>query len=280
MRTNTAATQFHRLGPGRPPKRAGQAGPRRVAAALGARLRWHRRPIAVTFAAMSLLLALAALRPHGPAGACGAPAPTIPVLVAARDAPGGTVLTERDVRIAAMPRALAPAGALSPGAEIAGRRLAYPIRAGEPVTDVRLVGSGLLAGYVTGGVDVVATPVRVADAATVRLVRPGDLVDVLAASPGAGPAAPGPSPPAAGPGDVVGASGGSAPANVADDAPPGATARLVVARSRVLLIPRDEPADADRGHGGALVVLATSSGEAARLAHAAVSAQLSLVIRP
>jgi Flp pilus assembly protein CpaB len=238
----------------------------------GARLRWHRRSVAALLAATSALLAIAVLRPHGPAGSCGVPPPMVPVLVTTHDVQAGVVLTGHDVRRVAVPRALAPAGAVPVSARLAGRTLAAPMRAGEPVTDLRLVGPSLLAGYAVPGADVVAAPVRVADALTVRLVRPGDLVDVLAADPtGSGPG--GQPPPAA-----AGALETSAP----QAAPPAdvTTARVVVSRSRVVLVPREEAGDGDQNRGGALVVLATTGSEAAALAKASASARLSLVLRP
>ncbi|MDQ1293453.1 MAG: hypothetical protein QG608_1334, partial [Actinomycetota bacterium] len=65
-----------------------------------------------------------------------------------------------------------------------GRRLASPLRRGEPVTDARLTGSGLLAGLRR---DLLALSVRPADPASADLVRTGDRVDVLAGPPQDGP---------------------------------------------------------------------------------------------
>jgi Flp pilus assembly protein CpaB len=63
-----------------------------------------------------------------------------------------------------------------------GRVLAGAVRAGEPLTDARLVGPGLTALLPPGQV---AAPVRLADLAVAGLVRTGDRVDVLAAPPDA-----------------------------------------------------------------------------------------------
>jgi hypothetical protein len=65
-----------------------------------------------------------------------------------------------------------------------GRVLAGPLRAGEPVTDVRLVGSQPAAAYP----DLVAVPVRLPDAGMVALLRVGDRIDLLAADPQGGTA--------------------------------------------------------------------------------------------
>lgn len=106
------------------------------------------------------------------------PATTVPVLTASRDLPGGTTLIADDVRTAEVPPDLVPSGALASSDAAVGRVLAGPVRAGEPLTDVRLVGPDLLAGW---GDDLVATPVRIADPGVLDLVQPGDVIDLLAA---------------------------------------------------------------------------------------------------
>ncbi|TDC69939.1 flagellar biosynthesis protein FlgA, partial [Actinomadura sp. GC306] len=132
---------------------------------MNARLARLRRPLAALFAAAAAGLALLALRPGPP--------PSVRVLTAARDLPAGKTLTPSDLRRVALPTAAAPSGALRTGR---GRVLATPMRKGEPLTDARVLGDGLLRGY---GDDTVATPVRMADADAVRLLHPGDRIDVL-----------------------------------------------------------------------------------------------------
>lgn len=114
---------------------------------------------------------------------------TVGVLVAARDLGAGRTLGSQDLTVARLPVASVPAGSLAGSAaqpeKLAGRTLAAPLREGEPVTDVRLVAPGLLAGYP----GLVAAPVRVADAAVVDLLAVGDRVDLLAVSPDGGDAA-------------------------------------------------------------------------------------------
>ena len=127
----------------------------------------HRALLAAGLAAGSVAAALSALTP--------APPPTVAVVVAAHDLAGGAPLGAADLRVRRLPAALLPVGALPSGAAAAGRVLAAPVRAGEVLTDVRLVGPAL----VDGGL--VAAPVRIADAAEVGLLRVGDRVDVLAA---------------------------------------------------------------------------------------------------
>ncbi|MFC7496430.1 MULTISPECIES: SAF domain-containing protein [unclassified Nocardioides] len=109
------------------------------------------------------------------------PPTRVAVLVAARDLPAGTVLARDDVRRAEFAPGSVPDGvADSP----AGRTLAAPLRAGEPVTDVRLVGPALTDGYP----GLVAVPVRLPDAGMAGLLRVGDRVDLVSADPQGGSA--------------------------------------------------------------------------------------------
>lgn len=193
-----------------------------------ARRRWL---LAAGLAAASVATALPSLAP--------APAVVTTVLAAARDLAAGSALTPADVADVALPPGAVPDGALTAGAELDGRLLASPVRRGEPLTDVRLVGPGLLAAL--GDDSLVAVPVRLADPASGALLRPGDRVDVLAAS------------------------------TVADG--PSAAAVVAVA-APVLTVP---PPTVDLE--GALVLLATPPSTAARLAAAAVSSRLSVVVR-
>jgi Flp pilus assembly protein CpaB len=133
----------------------------------------RRRPLAAACAAVAVLAGLHAARPSG--------GDTVAVTVAARDLASGTVLTPRDLAVWRLPVGSAPDGV---EARPVGRTLAAPVREGEPVTDVRLVGPALVAGY--PGRE--ALPVRIADADTVGLLRVGDRVDLVAADPRGGTA--------------------------------------------------------------------------------------------
>jgi len=194
-----------------------------------------------------MAFALSSLAPEAPA--------TVTVLAAARDLTGGATIAPDDLREVALPTGAVPAGAVSDPDRLTGRTLAVPVRAGETITDVRLVGPSQLAGY---GDELVAAPVRIADAAAARLLRPGDVIDVLAA-------------------DMSIHRG-------AEDVSPETSsglARLVAAGVRVMVVPHDDDSElVGAGLGeGALVVLATTSETAARLASAAVTSRLSLTIR-
>ena len=74
-----------------------------------------------------------------------------------------------------------PSGALASVADLPGRPLAGPVRAGEPLTDVRLLGPALLDALPGDAEERVAVPVRLADAGVTQLLAVGDRVDVLAA---------------------------------------------------------------------------------------------------
>ncbi|WP_435897444.1 RcpC/CpaB family pilus assembly protein [Streptomyces tsukubensis] len=122
---------------------------------------------------------------------------------------------------------------------------------------------------------------RIADAETVRLLRPGDRVDVIATSgPSSGPGS-GPAGPRAGTG--FGTDGGTD--GGAEDQPDGRTgdARVVVAGVRVTAVPeppeRPEGAEGLEGDGGgALVVLSVPRASAAELAGAAATSRLAVAV--
>ena len=107
------------------------------------------------------------------------PPATVAVPVATTDLPAGVELEEGDVTTAELPPEAVPDGvAEAPVGEL----LAAPVRRGEPVTDVRLVGAGLVA-EAEGDV---ALPVRLSDAAQAALLSVGDRIDLLATDPQAG----------------------------------------------------------------------------------------------
>lgn len=137
-----------------------------------------RRVAAVLLAGLALVLVL---RPDPLPTAAGTPA-VVPVAVSVRDLPAGTVLTSGDLAVVELPAAFAPAGTVADAAQLVRRVLAGSVRAGEPISDARLVGPGLTALLPDGQV---AAPVRLADLAIAALVRSGDRIDVLATAPDA-----------------------------------------------------------------------------------------------
>jgi Flp pilus assembly protein CpaB len=133
-------------------------------------VRRHRALLAAGLTAAAVATALPILAPS--------PVPTVDVVTALHDLAPGSPLTAVDLASVALPQALAPAGVLTSITTAVGRAVAGPVRRGELLTDVRLLGSALLA----GGPGLVATPVRLADPGTAALLHAGDRVDVLAAT--------------------------------------------------------------------------------------------------
>ncbi|MFC4498699.1 MULTISPECIES: RcpC/CpaB family pilus assembly protein [Streptomyces] len=93
----------------------------------------------------------------------------------------------------------------------------------------------------------VSAPVRIADAETVRLLRPGDRVDVIAA-------------------------------DIAAEPPPGGEAQVVARGARVTKVPEPLEPAVGGGDGGALVVLSVPRATAARLAGASTTARLAVTL--
>ncbi|MDX3750631.1 RcpC/CpaB family pilus assembly protein [Streptomyces sp. AK08-02] len=93
-------------------------------------------------------------------------------------------------------------------------------------------------------VEMVTAPVRIADAATVRLLRPGDRVDVIAA----------------------------------EESPTGTAARVVARRARVTQVPLAPTSQDSVAEGGALVVLSVPHSTASRLAGAGATARLAVTL--
>lgn len=189
-------------------------------------------------ALLGIALALA-LRP-APAPEGGGAAPTVPVVVAAGDLPAGTALTAADLAVARLPPGLRPAGTVPDPGALSGRVLAAPVRSGEPVTDVRLVGTGLTALLAAGQV---AAPVRLADLAVAALVHSGDRIAVLATP-----------------------EGGNAAEVVAESA-------LVLAAAEPGALPAGDPS-------AGLLLVAVDTATAARLAAAATTSTLTVTLPP
>ena len=148
---------------------------------------------------------------------------------------GGVVLTAEDVEVVDLPRGDLPDGTTSDLGELVGRRLAAPV----PRRQV-LTGDALVTVDAAAGAGRVLAPVRLADADVVALLRPGDLVDVIASA-----------------------------------ADGGATS-TVVRRARVVTVPATDPDDQGTATG-ALVVLDVASPDAEPLSRAAATGALTVV---
>jgi Flp pilus assembly protein CpaB len=101
------------------------------------------------------------------------------IVVASRDLQPGVTLTAADVHLENRLAATIPDGSRSDLDAVVGSTLAGPTRRGEVLTDVRILGARLAESAV--GPDARIVPLHLADTALLDLVRPGDVVDVLAA---------------------------------------------------------------------------------------------------
>lgn len=130
----------------------------------------RRRLLAAVCTAVAVLFGVQA--------AASPPPATVEVLTAARDLPSGEVLTRDDLVVAEFAAGTAPARVPAYD-EAVGRTLAAPLTAGEPVTELRLVGPSLLDGYP----GLTAVPVRIPDPDVVALLEVGDRIDLVATDP-------------------------------------------------------------------------------------------------
>ena len=144
---------------------------RRIRRAVRRQLLVRRRPLAALCVGIAVAAGLHAVT--------APPPPTVEVLGAARDLPAGAVLEGDDVRLLSLPPGAVPDGSTT---DAVGRTLAAPVRAGETITDVRLVGAGLADAHP----DLATLPVRLPDAGLVGLLEAGDRIDLVATDPQAG----------------------------------------------------------------------------------------------
>ncbi|MFE1755546.1 hypothetical protein ACFW88_34265 [Streptomyces anandii] len=140
--------------------------------------------------------------------------------------------------VAAGPRAAPDARDTPDAPDVAGPTRGGPAR-GHPAPTAERAGEPA----VEPGSGTVTAPVRIADAATVRLLRPGDRVDVIAA----------------------------------EDPAAGGQARVVARGATVSRVPEPERG-AGGNDGGALVVLSVPRATAARLAGASATARLAVTL--
>jgi Flp pilus assembly protein CpaB len=110
-----------------------------------------------------------------PVSARGEPSTT--TVVSARDLAAGALLRAGDLKLVEIPDDIRPQGATTQAASVEGRMLVGAARAGEPLTDARLVGAAIPG---SGDPENSTVPVRLADAGVAELLRPGQRVDVVA----------------------------------------------------------------------------------------------------
>lgn len=128
----------------------------------------HHRLLAAIFAGLAVLAGLSAVR-ESPDGER--------VVVARHDLASGHVVEESDLRVAVL--TAAPDHTMTTSQAV-GRRVAGPMRAGEPLTDYRVLRPDALDGY---GGDAVLTSVVVPDPSSLTGVQVGDRIDVIAVDP-------------------------------------------------------------------------------------------------
>lgn len=189
----------------------------------------HRRPLAALCAGLAVLLGLGALRAEPPGRT---------VVVAAHDIASGAALTAADLRRVRLPLDAVPDHSSTRASDVVGRTAAGPMRAGEVLTDRRVVGADRMSGYPAG--TVLAT-VRLADADALSSLRVGDAVDVVAIDP-------------------------------EGTDPKGAGAEVVARDVEIVTLPQ-----ADDEAGGVPVGVATDEDTALRLAERALDARISVL---
>lgn len=104
------------------------------------------------------------------------------VVIAAHDLSPGQVLGAADVDIVDRAPDALPEGAITDIARVLQQTVTGPVRRGEMITDLRLLGPRSAAAA-AGVPDARLVPIRLPEAALTDLIREGDRVDVLAADP-------------------------------------------------------------------------------------------------
>jgi Flp pilus assembly protein CpaB len=160
------------------------------------------------------------------------------VVTAKAQLSGGTVLSSADLVLDKVVAADVPEGVLTDPNDLIGKTLTAPVAAHQMMT--RLTTTSAPAAVPPGHV---IAPVRLADAALAGLLRPGDVVDVVAADPEAKQAA------------------------------------VVAANVRVVTVPTGPGDRAGPGPDGALFLVDVEGQTATILAQAAASATLSIIWR-
>lgn len=202
--------------------------PRHRWRSLGRAVSWHRRKLAVVAAVAAVLTGIAAVEQDRP--------PTLQVVRATSGIIGGAVVRPADVEVREVLVADVPEGATRDPAEVVGRRVAAPVAEGQVLTPLILVPT-----RAAGAPGRVIAPLRLVDADVVSLLRPGEVVDVVATDQQA------------------------------------ATASVVASAVRVVAIPA--VAEPDGAQSGALVLVEVPRDEATALARAAIGGPLTIIWR-
>ena len=133
--------------------------------------RWwltRRKPITAALVTFAVVIGLSAV--------VGRHSPSTEVVVMNRDVAAGTSLTAADVRLAALDDAFVPVTAMQTIEDVVGRITTGALAVNEVLTSTRVM-SQTSAGSL-------AVPIRLADPSVALLLRPGDVVDVVASESG------------------------------------------------------------------------------------------------
>jgi pilus assembly protein CpaB len=204
---------------------------RRPLHALGRAASWHRRKLAVVAAIAAVLTGISAAAPEGPA--------TMTVVKAKSELPGGTVLSATDLVLDSVVASDVPEGVLSNPNDLVGKTLAAPVAENQMMT---LLATTAAHASVSPGH--VIAPLRLGDTAVAAMLRPGDVVDVVATD---------------------------------SQAEQGAT--VVAAGARVVTVPQVPDDQAGPAPEGGLVLIEVDSQTAAVVAQAAATGTLSIIWR-
>jgi pilus assembly protein CpaB len=181
-------------------------------------------------AVAAVLTGVSAAAPEGPA--------MISVVKARSQLPAGSVVSTADLLLDRVAASDVPDGVLTDPVALVGKTLAAPVAENQMMTPLAATDArtSVPRGHVIA-------PLRLADATLAGLLRPGDLIDVIAADPQAG------------------------------------QATVVAAGARVVTIPQAPEVGAGSGPEGALVLIDVDAHTASVVAQAAAAATLSIIWR-
>ncbi|GGF33874.1 SAF domain-containing protein [Williamsia phyllosphaerae] len=212
-----------------------------------------RRTLAVALLVASIVAAVVAHRGEQ----------QVTVMIAATDLSPGTELAATDLTELRIGPGVVPQGALRMTRDGVGRTVTGPVHRGEVLTDWRLL-SPRLPTQLMDDPNARLVPVRLADDAVVRLLRSGDVVDVLTEAPDPQRSASGV--------DVVTDERDSRAAPVSS----AASGRVLVRGAVVAVVAAPESRTA-RGSAAPVIMLAMGEREAHTVAGATLAAPLTVV---
>ncbi len=187
----------------------------------------------------------------------------VTVMIAAHDLAPGMELSSNDLSELRISPSAVPDGALRMTRDGVGRTVTGPVHRGEMVTDVRLL-SPRLPAQLTDDADARLVPVRLADDAVVRLLRAGDVVDVLTEAPESGSLA-------------ADANTVADESNSRSPAAPTPTSGRVLVRAAVVAVVAAPESRAARGSTAPVIMLAMGERDAHTVAGATLAAPLTVV---